>query len=136
MIDTGLQVLDLAWYLMGKPKPLSVFAVMPKRLAPQAAAEGTVFDVEEAASVLVRFEGDKSLELSTSWAINQAPLQQGTLCRLHGDKGALEVYVEQGSFAGAFHIEYRDGERFPHLERIEGKPDLLGDILRPRAVSR
>src|SRR3982751_2979824 len=64
MIDTGLQVLDLAWYLMGKPRPLSVFAVMPRKLAPQAAAEGTVFDVEEAASVLVRFEGDKSLELS------------------------------------------------------------------------
>ncbi len=49
-------------------------------------------------------------------------------------KQALEVYVEQGSFAGAFHIDYRDGERFPHLERIEGKPDLLGDILRPRAA--
>jgi predicted dehydrogenase len=96
MIDTGLQVLDLAWYLMGRPKPLSAFAVMPRKLAPQAAAEGSIFDVEEAASVMVRFEGDKSLELSTSWAINQAPLQQGTLCRLHGDKGALEVYTPKG----------------------------------------
>ena len=28
--------------------------------------------------------------------MNQAPPQQGTLCRLHGDKGALEVYTPKG----------------------------------------
>jgi len=48
-------------------------------------------------------------------------------------KKPLEVSAEQGSFAGAFHIEYAGGEQFPHLERIEGKPDLLSDIMRPRA---
>ena len=26
-------------------------------------------------------------------------------------------------------IDYRGGERYPHLERIEGQPDLLGSIL-------
>jgi predicted dehydrogenase len=96
MIDTGLQVLDLAWHLMGQPRPVSAFAVMPRKLAPQPLPGGATFDVEEAASVIVRFEGDKSLELSTSWAMNQAPQQQGTLCRLHGDKGALEVYTPRG----------------------------------------
>lgn len=95
MIDTGLQLLDLAWHLMGQPRPLAAFAVMPAgKLA--SPAEGATFDVEEAAAVLVRFEGDRSLELSTSWAINQAPQQQGTLCRLHGDRGALEVYTPRG----------------------------------------
>ena len=48
----------------------------------------------------------------------------------------LDLGVEQGSFAGTFHVDYAGGERFPHLERIEGKPDVLGDILRPHAVSR
>jgi len=51
-------------------------------------------------------------------------------------KKPLDVSVEQGSFAGTFRIDYRDGERFPHLERIEGKPDLLSDIMRPRAGQR
>jgi predicted metalloprotease with PDZ domain len=51
-------------------------------------------------------------------------------------KKPLDVAVEQGSFAGTFHIDYAAGERFPHLERIEGKPDVLSDILRPHAVSR
>ena len=44
----------------------------------------------------------------------------------------LDVSVEQGTFAGKFHIDYHDGERYPHLERIAGTPDLLSDILRAR----
>jgi predicted metalloprotease with PDZ domain len=48
-------------------------------------------------------------------------------------KKPLDVSVEQGSFAGSFRIDYSDGERFPHLERIAAKPDLLSDIMRPHA---
>jgi len=29
------------------------------------------------------------------------------------------------------HIDYRGGERYPHLERVEGTPDVLSDILKP-----
>jgi predicted metalloprotease with PDZ domain len=46
----------------------------------------------------------------------------------------IDVFVEQGSFAGRFHIDYSGGERFPHLERIEGTPDVLSDIMRPHAA--
>ena len=45
----------------------------------------------------------------------------------------LDVNAEQASFAGTFHIDYRDGERNPHLERIANAPDLLSDIMRPHA---
>jgi predicted metalloprotease with PDZ domain len=48
-------------------------------------------------------------------------------------KQPLELSAEQGSFAGTFRIDYSGGEVFPHLERIEGKPDVLSDILRPHA---
>lgn len=46
-------------------------------------------------------------------------------------KQPIDVFVEQGSFAGRFHIDYSGGEQFPHLERIEGKPDVLSEIMRP-----
>jgi predicted dehydrogenase len=52
--------------------------------------------VEDAFFALVRFEGGKSLELSAAWAINQPPQQNGTVCRLHGDEGAVDVYTRQG----------------------------------------
>ena len=29
-------------------------------------------------------------------------------------------------------LDYKGGNRFPRLERIEGKPDLLGELLKPR----
>ncbi|HEX7421518.1 MAG TPA: hypothetical protein VF505_16630, partial [Thermoanaerobaculia bacterium] len=45
----------------------------------------------------------------------------------------IDVTVEQSSFAGTFHIDYRGGEQFPHLQRIDGRPDLLSEIMRPHA---
>ena len=37
-----------------------------------------------------------ALELSASWAINQPPAQNGTLCRIHGTEGTVDVYTRQG----------------------------------------
>jgi hypothetical protein len=31
-------------------------------------------------------------------------------------------------------INYHDGLRFPHLEKISGAPDYLGEILKPLAT--
>jgi hypothetical protein len=47
-------------------------------------------------------------------------------------KRPLELSVEQGTWVGTVHLDYRDGERYPHLERIAGAPDVMSDILRPR----
>jgi predicted metalloprotease with PDZ domain len=45
----------------------------------------------------------------------------------------IGFYAEQASFAGLFSIDYHEGERYPHLMRIDGTPDILSDILRPHA---
>ena len=95
MIDLGVQMLDLAWALLGQPRPQTAFAILPQRFRGEAAPERT-YDVEDSAFVLVKFEGGKSLELTASWAINQPPRQQGTACRVYGDKGSVEVYTPAG----------------------------------------
>ena len=95
VVDLGVQMLDLAWSLLGQPRPLTAFAVTHHRFR-DAAPTGPTYDVEDAAFALVRFEGGKSLELSASWAINQPPRQQGTACRVYGDAGAVELYTPQG----------------------------------------
>jgi predicted metalloprotease with PDZ domain len=46
----------------------------------------------------------------------------------------LNVTAEQGSFAGTFRVDYAGGERYPHLERIAGTPDLLSQIMTPRGA--
>ena len=44
----------------------------------------------------------------------------------------IELLLRQGEHYRTARIDYRDGLRAPHLERIEGKPDFLGDILSAR----
>ena len=96
MIDIGVHMIDLAWYLLGQPKPLAAFAVTHRRfgeLVP-AAIGG---DVDDAAFALVRFEGGRSIELGASWALNQGPQHEGAICRIHGDKAAIDVYTADGA---------------------------------------
>ncbi len=88
MIDIGAHMLDLAWSLMGEPSPISVAAVSHAKIAA---------GVEDAAFALFRFEGNRSLELAASWAINQPATQQGTLCRLYGTTGFVDTYTNDGA---------------------------------------
>ena len=44
----------------------------------------------------------------------------------------ITLILKQGDRFKTVSFDYRDGLRYPHLERIEGKPDRLGDILAPR----
>jgi predicted metalloprotease with PDZ domain len=47
-------------------------------------------------------------------------------------KGPLELLVRDKDEFRTVAVDYHDGLRYPRLERIEGAPDRLGDILRPR----
>lgn len=46
----------------------------------------------------------------------------------------LHLLVENREFFRTYHLKYRDGERYPHLERDPAGPDLLGQILKPLAA--
>ncbi len=80
LLDLGGHMLDTAWFLLGRPNPVSVYAVTRRQFREQAPID-MPFDVEDAAFAIVKFDHGKSLELSVSWAINQAPAQNGTTCR-------------------------------------------------------
>jgi predicted metalloprotease with PDZ domain len=45
----------------------------------------------------------------------------------------IELLVENDEFFRTLRVEYFDGPRFPHLTRIEARPDTLTQILKPRA---
>ena len=45
----------------------------------------------------------------------------------------IELLVENDEFFRTLRVEYFDGPRFPHLTRIEERPDTLTQILKPRA---
>jgi len=43
----------------------------------------------------------------------------------------IELLVENAQFFRTYTIQYFDGEKNPHLERVPGAPDVLGQILKP-----
>jgi predicted metalloprotease with PDZ domain len=46
----------------------------------------------------------------------------------------IELQVKNGEYFSMHRVDYHGGEKYPHLEREMGKPDLLSAILKPRAL--
>jgi len=46
----------------------------------------------------------------------------------------IELLIENEDFFRTYQIDYHNGERYPHLERVSGKPDLLGEIAKMKAA--
>jgi predicted dehydrogenase len=95
LLDLGSHMLDIGWYLLGQPRPVSVYAVTHRRF-PHVTPRDLHHDVEDSSFAIVRFDGGKTLELASSWAMNQAPSQNGTTCRIYGSDGAVDVYTSRG----------------------------------------
>jgi len=66
LIDLGVHVYDLTWWLMGCPKPVSVTGATYDALIRKR--EDIKADVEDLAAGFVRFANGASLFLETSWA--------------------------------------------------------------------
>jgi len=49
----------------------------------------------------------------------------------HDHSARIALLVQSGSHYRTVKIDYHGGIRIPHLERVGGTPDLLGDILTP-----
>jgi predicted metalloprotease with PDZ domain len=49
-----------------------------------------------------------------------------------GTNQSIELLVENAHKFKTYTIDYHDGPRHPHLERVSDKPDLLDDVIKPR----
>jgi predicted metalloprotease with PDZ domain len=57
---------------------------------------------------------------------------EAALAEAKGGSAPIEVVAADGDSVRVHRLDYHDGPRYPHLERIEGKPDVLAEILRAR----
>ncbi|HUX14563.1 MAG TPA: Gfo/Idh/MocA family oxidoreductase [Spirochaetia bacterium] len=78
LIDVGVHFLDLCLWLMGSPRPSRVFGATYAKFGPKKRGIGTwgtpqwdgLFDVEDLATAMIRFENGATLNLEASWAVN------------------------------------------------------------------
>ena len=45
----------------------------------------------------------------------------------------LALLAENGEYYNTYQVNYHEGERYPHLVRAEGQPNLLDEIIKPQA---
>ena len=91
--DIGVHLLDLAWYLMGTPKPVSVSGQLFRQVAvPELKAKGLPAEVEEMAAGLIMFQGGKTIMVEVSWDTYTKPAME---CFLMGNRGGASVFPAQ-----------------------------------------
>ena len=110
LIDIGVHRLDLALWLMGYPRPVSVTGVTYSDLGRDLAArQEKTFDVDDLAAGFIRFENGASLTLETSWASNTGKREDQWTQLLGRKAGALIRNTDEGYHFEAQLFEERDG---------------------------
>ena len=61
-------------------------------------------------------------------------LLREAILQAKNSKDPIELLVQNGDFFKTYRGDYHAGERYPHLEPISGKPDLLAEIARMKAA--
>lgn len=108
LIDIGVHMLDLCWWLMGSPRPVSVSGATFAAFGPKKEGLGTwgtpnfegYFDVEDLASGFIKCENGAAITLDVSWA---AHTPDRHFLSVMGEKagasmfeGGLRIYTTQG----------------------------------------
>jgi len=113
LIDLGVHVIDLARYLSGNPKPISVYGATFHKLGNrdhlklvqrynQSKNKKNLFDVEDFATAMVRFDSGLVLSVEASFSLN-IKKDVGTI-QLFGTKAGaildpeLEIFTEQNGY--------------------------------------
>ena len=148
LIDLGVHVIDLARYVMGKPKPVSAYGATFNKLGARmeialgaddwksmTEVDKPVFDVEDLATAMVRFDNGAVLHVEASFNLNlKTPT---TTVDFFGDKAGLSLTpfelhtVVDNKLAdieihGDFKTDVKwDRQMNNFLDAVEGKAELI-----------
>ncbi len=108
LIDLGVHAIDLMWWLMGRPRPVSAFGVTFDRLGRSGQGMGDwgvgwnpgKFTVEDMVGGMIRFDDGRALSLDISWAAHTADLYW---LRIFGTKGGAQIQPQTA-------VYHTDGE--------------------------
>ncbi|MFB9274948.1 Gfo/Idh/MocA family protein [Cohnella cellulosilytica] len=105
LIDIGVHMLDLAFFLMGEPKPVSVYGSTYAEFGPRKKGIGTwgkpdwngTYDVEDLATAIIKMDNGTSLTLEVSWAVHM-DTDSAPFLHLMGSDGGIALRGSEGKF--------------------------------------
>lgn len=105
LIDLGVHGLDLAWWIMGRPRAIAASGAIYQKFGNYSSDNAvtpdpvmqrhvvrqpkTLFDVEDSAFAMVRFANGSHLTLEASWALNCPG--ESRYATFYGTKGGAEL---------------------------------------------
>lgn len=114
LIDLGVHIIDLSRFLLGGPKPISVYGATFNKLGmkkhikgvshwhPMDYSDDDVCTVEDSVVAMIRFDNGSVLEVEASFTLD---LKEGqTSIEIFGDKGGalvepnLEIYKDMNDY--------------------------------------
>jgi predicted dehydrogenase len=145
LYDIGVHLLDLALFVMGRFDPVTVSGQTYSTFGPRGIGEGSWglsershndFDVDDAATALLRFRDGATLTLDVSWAIHQKEPDRMNVV-VHGSEAGAGCYPGEvyrfGSEKGAYDastladtpLAYPHGNRFHNfIGAVQGSEAL------------
>lgn len=129
LIDIGVHMLDLSLYLMGNPKPISVYGSTYAEFGPERLGIGSwgtpnwdgYFNVEDLATALIKLDNGATLSLEVSWAAHSAAISEEPFIHLMGTKGGAALVGTTGKFVTHENDEVVESEISP----LEGEEDRV-----------
>jgi predicted metalloprotease with PDZ domain len=126
-----------------------IFNDKPLKLGGRRSNIGQIYTIglqlKEDGSVLDAIVGSPAFEAGLSsgmkvMAINgRVYTQDGLLDAIKGSKDTkqpISLLILSDDYFKTFAVNYHGGERIPHLERVEQKPDYLDELIKPRATAK
>ena len=100
LIDLGVHILDVTWWIMGCPKPVSVSGATYNPFIRKLRKKG--YDVEDMAVSLIRFRNGATMFVETSWA--SFVEKENIYSIVLGTKGGVEINLTPGEDGKHFHL--------------------------------
>jgi predicted dehydrogenase len=127
LIDIGVHLLDLSLYLMGNPKPVSVYGSTYAEFGPKKRGIGTwgtpdwkgIYDVEDLATALIKMEDGSTLSLEVSWAVHM-DTDNSPFVHLMGSEGGASMRSKRGK------LLFENDNRATEIELIQPADAPIG----------
>ena len=94
--------------------------------------DGEIIDTNEARAAAKAGIGPGMKLIAVNGKKYTGDVLDAALVAAQKSRQPIELLVENADYFKTFKVEYYDGPRFPHLVRVDGKPDVLSQVLAPR----
>jgi predicted dehydrogenase len=135
LIDLGVHAVDLMWWIMGQPRPVTAFGVTFDRLGSSGQGMGdwgvgynpAAFSVEDMVAALVRFEDGRALGVDISWAAHTSDLYW---LRLFGAKGGAQINPELVTYEADGRAAVNSFAKLPEQDTYATEIQHFADCIR------